>query len=198
MTHSSQSKARSGTFLAQRVDQAVPDFAITWSYLDSSIPQLGDELQPLFKELLLGRGHQHLCLRCPDLFLRGLERGQDSKDAMDIHRHLRPYEQDGSPPQAHQFSREEDQAQWDEQHKLRRVREAPQTPSWSRISSSAVVPRWGLDTASLLPCRCAQTGGCAANEQFPCQLLPRDCSSAPKGLPDICSKQLQSSKHSRS
>lgn len=129
MAPSSHSKARSGPFLAQRVDQAAPDFAITWSYLDSSIPELRDELQPLFKELLLGRGHQHLCLRCPDLFLRGLERGQDSKDAMDIQRYLRPYEQDRSRPQAHQFSGEENQAQWDEQHKLRRVREAPQSPS---------------------------------------------------------------------
>lgn len=108
---SSQSKARSGPFLAQRVDQAAPNLVFTWSYLDSSIPQLGDELQPLFKELLLGRGHQHLCLRCPDLFLRGLERGQGSKDATDIQRYERPYEQDRSPPQAQEFSGEEHQAQ---------------------------------------------------------------------------------------
>lgn len=79
-----------------------------------------------------------------------------------------------------------------------RVREAPPTPSWSKISSSAIVPRWGLNTTSLLCCRCTQTGGCAENEQFPCQLLPRDCSSTPKGLPEICSKRLRSSKPSRS
>lgn len=79
----------------QRVNQAALDFAITQSYLDSTIPQFRDKLQSLFKELLLGRGHQHLCLRCPDLFLRGLERGQDSKDATDILRYLRFYEQDG-------------------------------------------------------------------------------------------------------
>lgn len=80
----------------QKVNQAALDLAITQSYLDSSIPQFGDELQSLFKELLLGRGHQHLCLRCPDLFLGGLQRGQDPKDATDITRHLR-CQHDGSP-----------------------------------------------------------------------------------------------------
>lgn len=49
-------KQRSGPF-PDRVNQAALDFAITQSYLDSSIPQFGDELQSLFKELLLGRGH---------------------------------------------------------------------------------------------------------------------------------------------
>lgn len=81
----------------QKVNQAALDFAITQSYLDSSIPQLRDELQSLFKELLLGRGHQHLCLCCPDLLLRSLERGQDPKDATDTPRHLRFSQQDGSP-----------------------------------------------------------------------------------------------------
>lgn len=37
----------------------------------------------------MGRGHQHLCFCCPDLLLRGLERGQDSKDDTDIHGHIR-------------------------------------------------------------------------------------------------------------
>lgn len=151
----------------QRVNQAALDFAITQSYLDSTIPQFRDELQSLFKELLLGRGHQHLCLRCPDLFLRGLERGQDSKGATDIPRYLRFYEQDGFPPSSINLAVK--------RIGLRRINSINSESGRSHRSH----PKAESHFLQLF--------------HDVCLTQPPFCFSTPKGLLNICSKQLRSS-----